>query len=155
MGHPWAQPQRLSSAHLSRIRGPQRPDPFSVISDAGRETEVRDCYYLWNCRKMWLLEGSFGGSILKPCRDAPALDEPPSVGILFLSSPGWPLICALTVEDLKSVQPRATWKLVVFIHTLIDQTFLTWLSDSSQCLRIYFPRGKIMQQSFLHLRIFM
>lgn len=45
---------------------------------------------------MWLLEGSFGGSMLKPCRDAPALDEPPSVGILFLSSPGWPLICALT-----------------------------------------------------------
>lgn len=91
---------------------------------------------------MWLLEGSFGGSMLKPCRDAPALDETPSVGILFLSSPGWPLICALTVEDLKPVQPRATWKRLVFIHTLTDQTFLTWLSDSSQCLRIYFPEEK-------------
>lgn len=40
------------------------------------------------------------------------------------------------------MQPRATWKLLVFIHTLIDQTFLTWLSYSSQCLRIYFPEEK-------------
>lgn len=60
VGHPWAQPQRLSSAHLSRVHGPQRPDPFSVISDAGREIEVRDCYYLRTAEKCGSWKAALG-----------------------------------------------------------------------------------------------